>query len=289
VKMRTLLAVAVALTTGYCQAETLIDTDFSQGAAGWVLNGFARLEMPNVAAPGGGQVLSLVRDANDQRAAVWTEISRQVPSFSFTADWRFRHASSACPADGATMAFAPVPASFLGGGGGALGLFGEGEDGPAERFTALDINTWYGQGLGSGDCNDPDAISETVAFHVVNPDTDNSRGGQDNPGEIGDGGAKLGQVALPAGMKLMNGGFYRFQWNVDQANRTMTVYITGLEDSNKQFQKVKVLEVKFPDQDPVKNLIGFEGRWGLTAATGGLNMRAEIARARIDSPMIDPL
>jgi len=88
-------------------------------------------------------------------------------------------------------------------------------------------------------------------------------------------------------MKLVNGGFYRYQWNVDGVNNTMTVYVTGLEESNKQFQKVKVIEAKF---DPAKvKIADFEGRWGMSAATGGAVQFTEVARARIDSPMIEPL
>lgn len=64
----------------------------------------------------------------------------------------------------------------------------------------------------------------------------------------------------------------------------MTVYITGLEEGNSQFQKVKVAEIK--SGPPVLN---FSGRWGISGATGGAVQFTEVRRARIDVPMIDPL
>ena len=97
------------------------------------------------------------------------------------------------------------------------------------------------------------------------------------------GGMKLGQVGFPQGLKLVNGGTYRYQWNVDGATNMMTVYITGLDENNKQFQKVKVTQIT--SGVPV---LDFEGRWGLTAATGGAVQHTEVLAARIDAPMIDP-
>jgi hypothetical protein len=61
--------------------------------------------------------------------------------------------------------------------------------------------------------------------------------------------------------------------------------VTGLNDSNKQFQKVKVLEQKIAAS---LGAIDFEGRFGMTAATGGAYIHSDIAAVRIDSPMIDP-
>jgi hypothetical protein len=298
-KARTLWTVGLAaMTVSLGHAATLVDTDFSKNADGWTINSSsgddswkAGIVTPAEAAPG-GMVLQLVNDANDQGGSVWTNLKTKVPSFSFTVDMRFRHDKShGCPADAAAMAFANADAKFVGGRGGNGALFGSDADGNSlEQFTALDLNIWHGQGLGSGDCNDPAAVSETFGWDVVNAGTDNSRGGQDNPGDAAAGGAKIGQVAMPKGLVLMNGGFYRIQWNADQAAHTMTAYITGLEaGKNDQFKQVKVLETKFPDADPVKNLIDFEGRWGITAATGGLNVIVEVSHARVDSPVIPPL
>jgi hypothetical protein len=274
--------------TGVCGAETLILSDFSKGVTdGWKLNGHARVTTPAVAAPGGGQIVRLTADAGNQGGTIWTLMKRQVPSFSFIADIRIRHGGASCPADGHSMVFAPVEETAIGGLGGNLALYGSDA---ITTLTALEFNTWYGQGLGSGDCHDPESKFETVAFTVMNPGTDSSRAtGQDAPGDASLGGAKIGQTALPQGIKIVNGGFYRVQWNVDQATRTMSAYMTGLEEGNKQFQKVKVLEVVFPDNDAVKNLINFEGRWGMAAATGGATQITEVSAIRIDSPMIAPL
>jgi hypothetical protein len=47
---------------------------------------------------------------------------------------------------------------------------------------------------------------------------------------------------------------------------------------------VKVTEIK--SGVPV---LDFEGRWGLTAATGGAVQWTDVLNARIDVPMIEPL
>jgi hypothetical protein len=77
-------------------------------------------------------------------------MSFRVPSFSFIADLRIRFEPGGigdCPADGATLAFAPVPPDALGGGGGNLGLFAS--PSTVGTVTAFEINTWSGQGLGA--------------------------------------------------------------------------------------------------------------------------------------------
>lgn len=284
-KVRTLLgAVALALTIGVGQAATLLETDFTKGSTGWVLNGDAQLLDPQTA--GISQVLALTTNDNSQTGVAWTELKQKVPSFSFIADIRVRfnpEGFNECPADGVTMAFAPVETDAMGGGGGSLGLYG----GAIETFTAFEINTWRGAGLGNDDerGNCVSGKHETFAFGVVNPNYGDPGRMQDGiPNTPDTGGAKINQVVPPAGMKIVNGGFYRYQWNADGVNNTMSVYVTGLDENNKQFQKVKVLEVKFP-----KNPIDFEGRWGFTAATGGAVQSTDIKYARIDSPMIDPL
>jgi hypothetical protein len=289
VRVWSALIIACTLgATGVSSAATLIMSEFSKGVTdGWKLNGNARVATPAVAAPGGGMILRLTADAGNQGGSIWTTMKHTVPSFSFIADIRIRHGGTSCPADGHTMVFAPVEENALGALGGSLGLY---DSEAIPTLTALEFNTWYGQGLGSGDCNDPESKYETVSFAVINPGTDSARNtGQDAPGDATIGGAKVGQTALPTGIKIVNGGFYRVQWNVDQATRTMTAFMTGLEEANKQHQKVKVLEVQFPDNDAVKNLIGFEGRFGMTAATGGATQITEVAAIRIDAPMIAPL
>lgn len=281
-----LVTAALAMTLGAAPAATLLDTDFTKASTGWVLNGDAQLLDPQTA--GLTQVLSLTQHEGSETGVAWTELRQQVPSFSFIADIRMRwdqaKAEEAgldtnCPADGAAMAFAPVETDATGATGGSLGLFG------LEQFTAFEINTWRGQGLGDeterAACTSGKA--ETFSFDVVKADTEDPTRADGVNGTPEAGGAKIGQVNPPSGMKIINGGLFRYQWNVAE-DGTMSVYVTGLEDSNKQFQKVKVLETKFPSSP-----INFQGRWGLTGATGGATQFTEVTHARIDSPMIEPI
>jgi hypothetical protein len=181
------------------------------------------------------------------------------------------------------LCFAPVEQDAIGGGGGGLGISG------IETLTAFDINTWRGQGLGTDDeRNAEDSCTsvgkhETFSFDVVTPDVENPgrSGGVNGTPEAG--GTKIGQTLGPQGFKLVNGGWYRYQWNA-LADGTMAAYVTGLEDSNKQFQKVKLLEVKFPNNKH----ISFEGRFGAAAATGGAVQHADIAAIRVEVPAVEP-
>jgi hypothetical protein len=298
VKVRTLLGIAaLALTLSAAQAATLVDTDFSKNANGWVLdqvdNNAAILRDPQTA--GVSQVLALTQNKGGQTGIAWTQLKQKVDSFSFIADLRIRwepvddegNEVNSCPADGVALIYADAELDAVGGGGGGLGLTG----GNIETFTAFVINTWRGAGNGNDDERESCTTNrkfETFEFFVATPEYGDYDRPQDGVVRTPDeGGSKINQVNPPEGMRLVNGGFYRYQWNVDGANDTMAVYVTGLDENNKQFQKVKVLEGKF---DPAKvKLTNFEGRWGMSAATGGAVQHAEVARARIDSPMIDPL
>jgi hypothetical protein len=282
-KATTLFGLGLALAViGACQAATVIDTDFTKNADGWQLNGNAKLLEPEGSTR--GQALSLTQDDGSQVGVAWTTMKTQVPSFSFIVEVEIRHPDeTTCPAEGFAMAFAPVEADVVGGLGASLGLFG----GIIETFTAFEVNTWTGQGLGTEAdrqvCNV--GKNETFGFDVINPNVEDSFRVGGNRGTPEVGGAKIGQVNPPAGMKIVNGGVYRYQWNV-AADGTHTVYVTGLDDKNKQFQKVKVLEVKFPDNKAIE----FEGRFGLSASTGGAFQHTEIYRARVDSPVLaEPL
>jgi hypothetical protein len=284
-KVRTLFALTLALgVTSVCQAATLISTDFSKGdTKGWKLNGNNdQVKIVDVAGDSARpKALALTTDQGGETGTAWNELKTKVTSLSYIADIQIRHDDSlGCPADGVAMVFAPVETDAQGGGGGSLGLFG------LDQFTAFEVNTWRGQGLGTDDeKNDGESCTKfmkhiTFAFDVINANTESDR--TSGGGTPDAGGPKIGQVLPPTGMKIVNGGFYRYQWNVAE-NGDMAVYVTGLSDSNKQFQKVKVLEAK-----GVKNGINFEGRFGLSAATGGAFQFTEIARVQVDSPMIDP-
>jgi hypothetical protein len=280
---------ALALTLSAAHAETLINTDFSKDAAGWVLNQDAQLLDPKTA--GVTQVLSLTQNDGSQTGVAWTEITRRVPSFSFIVDMRIRFQRvvdgveyNECPADGATLVFAEADSDWIGPGGGSLGLFGGG----LERYTSFVVNTW--RGAGNGNAAERESCTtnlkfETFEFGVIAPGYGEDTRPQDGVVRTpADGGSKINQVNPPEGMRLVNGGWYRYQWNVDGATNTMSVYITGLEEGNSQFQKVKAAEIK--SGPPVLN---FSGRWGISGATGGAVQFTEVRRARIDVPMIDPL
>src|SRR5262249_37901400 len=133
-KLRTLFAAMMLLVvTGVTQAATLVQTDFTKGdTKGWVLNALLKGKLtgplPVVDVAGDTvhpKALQLTSDKNDQTGVAWTEMKFTVPSFSFIADVSITHAGTSCPADGVAMSFANVddPAT-VGGGGGALGLFG---------------------------------------------------------------------------------------------------------------------------------------------------------------------
>lgn len=287
----TLLALMMALApVSAGPAATLVTTDFSQDAKGWTLNGNARLAKiteAKVASLGSkklDQVLALTSSEENQAGVVWTELKQKAASFSFVADVRVRYDGGGlndCPGDGFTLAFAPVNKDALVAEGGSnLGLFG----GTIETFTAFEVNTWHAQGLGSEE-EKQNCMSDkhvTFALDILRPGVDNER----SPGSNGTpekGGAKIGQVLPPDGLKVVNGGWYRYQWNASE-NGTITVYTTGLDEGNKKFQKVKILEVKLPNN----KAIDFEGRWGLTAATGSAFQTVEVAAARIESPLVEP-
>ena len=79
--------------------------------------------------------------------------------------------------------------------------------------------------------------------------------------------------------------FYRelFGWNVDGAKDIVTLTMSGLDESNKQFQKVKVLEVRSGIP-----LLDFDGRWGFASATATATQHTEVLAARVESPMVAP-
>jgi hypothetical protein len=281
-RVRTLFALMLALASvPVSQGATLVKTDFAKGdAKGWMVNGDAKLE--KIGEAGLEQVLQLTSNEVGQAGTAWTELSTRVPSFSFIADVRVRfnpEGFGPCPADGWTLAFAPVGMDAVGTGGSGLGVFGP------DSLTAFEVNTYHGQGLAtdaeSGGCG-PTGKHETFAFDVITPGLEDKTRSSGEPGTPEKGGVKIGQVVPPTGLRIVDGGWYRYQWNASQ-DGTMQVYVTGLDAANQRFQKVKVLEVKMGF-----NPIDFEGRWGLTAGTGAAVQTVEVAAARIDAPMVEP-
>jgi hypothetical protein len=274
-----------ALSWSACPAATLLRSDFAQGIEGWDRRGNSRLAP--TADAGRSQVLQLTTGANNQAGIAWTEMRRRVPSFSFIVEARIRFTrrnASDCPADGFALVFAPVETDMIGSSGSALALCDN--EFEIRQFVAMELNTWSGQGLGSdaerASCSA--GKNETFAFDVLTPSLKRTAAARTTGGGTpAKGGFKIGQTLPPPGVKIVNGGWYRYQWNV-APDGTMTLYLTGLEASNQQFQKVKVLEVTM-GWNPLDT---FDGRWGLAAGTGGLTQTCEVSRVTIEAPMVGP-
>jgi len=291
---RFIFAAALALAAASAQAATLVNTDFTLSDAtklptDWKTAGTAGLELRG---PGSTPAISLALTHNigNEAAAAWTVQEFEGPSFSMWADvnidFNRLDASGAitndnCPADGFAMAFAQIPdfatkLDVVGGGGGSLGLFGV--ETVIPRFIGFEVNTWKGQALEDTDDCSTNKFT-TFAFENNNSDTGVNR----DPGAADTGGAKVGQTAAPAGVKIVNGGWYRYQWNVDTAAGTMSATVTGLDDANKAVSNQKLAEVTFTGSAPK---LGFKGRFGVTGGTGGAVQGTRISHIRVDSPMV---
>jgi hypothetical protein len=285
-KLRTLFAATMLLVVaGVAQAATLVSSDFTKGdTKAWVLNG-AQVKIVGFAGDSlHPKVLQLASDKGGQTGVAWTQMQFTVPSFTYIADVQIAHDPTlGCPADGFAMSFAnAADTAAVGGGGGALGLFG----GKIPAFSAFEVNEWRGQGLGTA-AEQKDCVAgknETFAFDVISDPAKQDRKEGAAPADPTKGGAKIGQLVPPTGMQIVNGGFFRYQWNVAE-DGTMTTYVTGLSPINQQFKQVKVLEAKIA---PALNPIKFNGRFGLSAATGGAFITVEVASVRIDSPVEPP-
>jgi len=282
---RLIFAAALALVTASAQAATLVNSDFTltdqtRLPTAWQTNYSAGLDL-NPTITGVPIVLKLTENLAGQAGSAWTVQEFEVPSFTMWADINVDFKPGApgtdatCPADGFTMAFAQVAPTAIGGGGGSLGLYGA--EAIVPRFIALEVNTWKDNAIEDvGDCSTNKNV--TFGFANANADTGFDRGTAGTPDK---GGAKIGQVTSP--VQIVNGGWYRYQWNVDTAARTMAIYLTGLDEANKTTQNQKVAEITFATGAPAMN---FKGRFGLTAATGGATQGTYIRQVRIDSPMI---
>jgi hypothetical protein len=225
--------------------------------------------------------LRLTEHRAGQVGSVWHKLRGRIPSFTFIADVRVSFTGTRadpCPGEGFTLAFADAAVDALGDGGPNLGIF----NAPIPQFTAFEVNTGYEQGLGKNAEANSEACrsgkNETVAFDVMKTN-DADRGA--TPAAAEQGGARIGQVNPPSGLRIVNGGLYRYQFDADGATNTLTLYVTGLEQRNKQFQKVKVLEQKIGV--PILN---FNGRFGLTAGTGATGMQVDVLYTRIEVPMV---
>jgi hypothetical protein len=291
-RVRFISTVILALVTVSARAATLVDTDFTlqdraRAPVMWQTNGTAGLDL-NLTGSSPLVSLALTHNLTSEAGTAWTMVKARVPSFTMWADVNLDYTANNgvisgfdCPADGFTLAFANVTPDAVGPSGQHLGLFGSEE--VINRFIAFEINTWREQALeGSDDCSTHKFT--TFSFANVNLDTgvERAAGAAGTPEA---GGAKVAQTTIPAGLKVVNAGWFRYQWNVDTTSGAMSAYLTGLEEGSRSFQNVKLAEVQF---GPAAPKIDFTGRWGITAATGGAVMGARVAHVRIDAPMLPP-
>jgi len=266
---------------------TVVDTDFTLQDAtkapfDWQTNGNAGLQIdPTAATP---ITLALAHNVGSEASSAWSLISGTVPSFTMTADVNVNFTAgkipAACPADGFTMAFASTPPSGLGGGGGGLGLYGAKA---IPQFVAFEVNLWHSNAITDlNDCtmNQFTTFEFTDDKAAAGPGRDATKKGTPDKG-----GEFLAQVTAPATLPIVNGGWYRYQWNVDTAAGTMAAYITGLDSTNNTVKNMPLTNVTLTGTAPK---INFVGRWGLTAGTGGAVSGVQVAHVKVVSPMQAP-
>jgi len=290
---RFIFAAALALVASGAMAATtpLVSTDFTlqdqkRLPTNWTLNGFAGFELN----PLGGTPLidlELTKNTASNGSVVWSNDEFTVPSFTMYADInidfhpRGAGVSADCPADGFAMAFASTTsASAIGGAGGSIGLYGNDTDIP--QFIAAEVNTWYGNDI---DDTATCTTGKNVTFEFTNNDT-NVGTGRSMGGTPDAGGAYVNQVTAPDALQksgLVNGGWYRYQWDVDTTTGKMDLYVTGLEDSNKAIQNMKLNEVTFGASAPKMN---FKGRFGLASGTGGGTEGMHVSQVVVFSPAL---
>jgi len=278
-----LLLAATGVRAG-AASFTIVDTDFTlqdstKAPFDWQTNGNAGLQLDATGTP--SITLALAHNQNSEASSAWTLISGTTPSFTMTADVKVTFDGTipaSCPADGFTMAFANTTPTGLGGGGGGLGLYGVKT---IPTLIAFELNLWHSNAiLDQADCTK----NEFTTFEFSNETL--AAGPARNAGGTADkGGAYIAQVTAPAGLTVLNGGWYRYQWNVDAVNGTMAAYITGLDASNNTIKNMPLTNVTFTATAPKLN---FSGRWGLTAGTGGAHSGVEVAHVKIVSPMVAP-
>jgi hypothetical protein len=247
-----MLAWALAATAA--RADMLLQTDFTAPSAdaisaAWELNGDASLT--EVAGETPARRLRLSQGELSESASAWTKATFHPTSFTAQFDVRFRRQTegSRDPGDGLAFVFADVPSTFLGAAGGSLGLYGG--DAPLDpgKVFGMDINTYAGEGVGF-------AVSgeRPVA--------------EDRPG----------WTTLPAGVKLVDGGIWRFTLRVTPsgANSHAEVFLEGGND------QIKL--TKIADYTSDRRVLPAEGRFGFTAASGAATEFTDVLNVTVVSP-----
>jgi len=292
---RFIFAAALALVaTGAMAATTpMVSTDFTLADStklptNWTVNGDAGIDLAisgtTISAPDG---VALAKNNSSVASSMFTNDTFTVPSFTMFADVNIDFhpngpgVDATCPADGFAMVFAnAAKPTALGGGGGAIGLYGNPTDLP--QFIAAEVNTWYGN-----DLDDTSTCTTGKNVTIEFTDEDASSGTDRNMGgDVSAGGAYIGQVTAPDALQnkgLVNGGWYRFQWDVDSASGNMDLYVTGLDASNKAIQNMKLNSVTFKSSAPK---LSFKGRFGVTAGTGGGTEGVHVRQVVVVSPAL---
>jgi hypothetical protein len=269
----------------------LISTQFSLAnlaniPTAWQLNGDASLEQL-LGAPAASPAidLALSQNVDSEGASAWTQMQFPLPSsFTMWADINVdfhpvAKDSQTCPADGFALAFADGKAKSLGGAGGSMGLYGASD---INSLIAFETNTWYGNAPGKlADCSS----GNNVTFEFS--DIAGTKAARNAGGTVDKGGAYIGQTVVPPNLngKIINGGWYRYQWDVDSTTGHMDAYISGLDDSNKSVQNEKLVEVTLGASAPKLPAMG---RFGIVAGTGGGTEGVHVRQIVVSSPAVAP-
>lgn len=250
--------ITCAFVATAARAETLFQTDFTAASAdainaAWELNGVARIVEAPDEKP--SPRLRLSHGEFAESGSAWYKMPFQLSSFTAQFDVRFRRQTegNVTPGDGLAFAFADVPATFLGDAGGALGLYaGDSRLTPGQVF-GLDINIYAGEGIG-------------FALSGARPPI------EDRPG----------WTTLPAGVKLVDGGVWRFTLRVTPAgsNSHAEVFLEGGSG--------KLARTKIADYTSDSPALPAMGRFGFTAATGGATEFTDVYGVTVIAPAAGP-
>jgi len=236
--------------------------------------------------------LALTHNVAGEGGVAWATAKIPAPtSFTVWADVNVdfhpaANESQTCPADGFALAFADVAdvtkAAALGGTGGSMGLYGASG---ISSLIAAETNTWYGNAPGKlADCSS----GNNVTFEFTD---EGAKPGRNAGGTPDKGGAYINQTVVPPNLngKIINGGWYRYQWDVDMTAGTMDLYISGLDASNNSVQNEKLNTVTFTANAPK---FPAQGHFGIAAGTGGgtegVHVRQLIAVTPAQAPGAPP-
>lgn len=280
-------ALMVVAANAWAATTPLVSTQFTLANAAslgkaFQFNGNAGLELR----PGDttGEIdAALSHNLPGEASSIWTQTQFPLPaSFTMWADVNVDFhptptESQSCPADGFSLAFADSKATALGGGGGSIGLYGSKD---INSLVALDVNTWYGNAPGKlKDCSSGNNVSFSFA------DINGKSAGRNQGGTEAKGGAFIDATVVPPNLvgKILNGGWYRYQWDVDTTTGHMDAFITGLDDSNKTVQNEKLAEGTLASTAPALPAMG---RFGMGAGTGGGTQGVHVAQIVVVSPAV---